>query len=80
MYTILSYYDLLLQINDWLKELAITYDNVDLVSVGKSYEGRDILGVKVTFNGDKNEKRTVFIESNIHAREWLVNLYFMQVT
>jgi hypothetical protein len=44
-------------------------DKVSLVKAGISYENREILGVKVVFNPG-NEDRTVFIESNIHAREW----------
>lgn len=59
-----------MQINDWLKNLAKSSDKIDLVTVGQTYEGRDILGVKVTFNNGNNKNRTVFVESNIHAREW----------
>ncbi|EFA05749.1 Zinc carboxypeptidase A 1-like Protein [Tribolium castaneum] len=63
-------YHTLDEINDWLKDLASTNDNIELVTAGKTYEGRDILGVKVSFKAG-NENRTVFIESNIHAREWI---------
>ena len=44
-------------------------DIVTLISAGRTYEGRDILGVKVSYS-PANENRTAFIESNIHAREW----------
>lgn len=41
---------------------------VSLFKVGKTYEKRDIIGIKVSF---KNvSQKAVFIESNIHAREW----------
>lgn len=35
---------------------------------GQSYEGREILGVKVSFGPGR---KGVFIESGIHAREWI---------
>jgi hypothetical protein len=64
-------YNTLDEINDWLMSLVSEYpDKVSLVKAGTSYENREILGVKVVFNPG-NEDRTVFIESNIHAREWI---------
>lgn len=38
---------------------------------GTSYEGRDIIGIKIVL-APGNENRGVFLESNIHAREWYV--------
>lgn len=52
-----------------LDELAAQYpDKVQVVVGGKTYEGREIKGVKVSF---KKENPGIFIEGGIHAREWI---------
>lgn len=52
-----------------MKELAVNHRrNVKMINVGKTYEKRDILGVKISFKN--TSQKAVFIESNIHAREW----------
>ncbi|XP_012064576.1 PREDICTED: zinc carboxypeptidase-like [Atta cephalotes] len=43
-------------------------DIVQTVVAGKSYEGREIKGVKISF---KHNNPGVFFESGIHAREWI---------
>lgn len=53
-------------INEFLDELAATYDFVNVVSIGSSYEGRDMKVIEIG-NGDAN----VWIEAGIHAREWI---------
>lgn len=58
-----------MQINAWLQELADSDSRVTIIKGGTTYEGRDIIGVKVVF-AEGNENRGVFLESNIHAREW----------
>ncbi|XP_072395650.1 zinc carboxypeptidase-like isoform X2 [Diabrotica undecimpunctata] len=64
------YYDLE-HINNWLKKLAKDYPGkVTLIKVGKSFEKRDILGVKVSF-GKQKGRRSVWLDSLIHAREWI---------
>lgn len=62
-------YHTLEEIHDWLDSLAKTYpDKVKVIVAGTSYEGREIKGVKVSFaEGNPG----VFIEGNIHAREWV---------
>lgn len=62
-----SYY-ILEDIHSWLDQLASENSNVSIITSGKSYEGRDIKGVKVSF---KSGNRGVFIEGGIHAREWI---------
>lgn len=52
-----------------MRELAATDERVTLLHGGTTYEGREILGVKVVF-APGNENRGVFLEANIHAREW----------
>lgn len=58
------------QINDWLDDLATTYpDVVTPLTIGTSFEGRPIKGIKISHGGDDN--RVIFIEGGIHAREWI---------
>ncbi|KAG5680171.1 hypothetical protein PVAND_009696 [Polypedilum vanderplanki] len=65
-----SYWDLD-KIYDWLKQLTVQYPNdVTLINIGKSYENRDILGVKVNIGGGTNKKSVMF-EGLHHAREWI---------
>uniref|UniRef100_A0A0C9RW76 Zinc carboxypeptidase A 1 n=1 Tax=Fopius arisanus TaxID=64838 RepID=A0A0C9RW76_9HYME len=62
-------YHTLEDINAWLDSLAKIYpDKVEVVVAGTTYEGREIKGVKVSF---KPGNPGVFIEGNIHAREWI---------
>ncbi|XP_052872171.1 zinc carboxypeptidase-like [Anopheles cruzii] len=53
----------------WLDGLVATYPGiVTPLNVGNSYEGRPIRGVKVSY---KSGNKAVFMESLIHAREWV---------
>ncbi|XP_071563448.1 zinc carboxypeptidase-like isoform X2 [Temnothorax nylanderi] len=62
-------YHTLEEIYDNLEELAKKYPNkVQVVVGGRTYEGREIKGVKI-ISGD--EKPGIFIEGGIHAREWI---------
>ncbi|KAF7271083.1 hypothetical protein GWI33_016043 [Rhynchophorus ferrugineus] len=66
-------YHTLDEINDWLRGLSDTYpEHVTIVDGGVSYEGRDIIGVKISYSPN-NHRHTVFIEANIHAREWITS-------
>lgn len=52
-----------------LDDLSKKYsDKVQTVVAGKTYEGRQIKGVKVSF---KANNPGIFIEGGIHAREWI---------
>lgn len=51
--------------------MAANNTNVTLVKGGDTYEGREILGVNISFSPN-NYNKTVFIEGGIHAREWYV--------
>ncbi|EDW28474.1 GL18934 [Drosophila persimilis] len=54
----------------WLQTLAIENPGVvTLIEGGKTYQGRSILGVKITKSG--KEKPGIFLEAGIHAREWI---------
>lgn len=39
-----------------------------VVTIGKSYEGRNITGLRISL---KQNNRTIIIEGGIHAREWI---------
>ncbi|XP_063241177.1 zinc carboxypeptidase-like [Bacillus rossius redtenbacheri] len=57
------------EIHAWLRSLSARYPGVvTLLNVGKSTEGRDLLGVKVSY---KRGNKGIFIEGGIHAREWI---------
>ncbi|XP_061398246.1 zinc carboxypeptidase A 1-like [Musca vetustissima] len=54
----------------WLQQLAVQYPGVvTLVEGGKSYQGRSILGVKISKG--QTAKPGIFVEAGIHAREWI---------
>ncbi len=54
----------------WLGELEATYgDRVSIESIGKTFENRDIMMIKIgkNFGSGKN----IWIDAGIHAREWI---------
>ncbi|XP_044733673.1 zinc carboxypeptidase-like [Chrysoperla carnea] len=55
-------------INEYLGALAAKYSQVEVVIGGRSYEGRNITGVKVSY---KKGNPIIVIEGGIHAREWI---------
>ena len=58
------------QINDYLSSVATKYGSLaTLINIGKTYEGRDMLGVRISTGG--GVKPVVFIDGGIHAREWI---------
>ena len=58
------------QINTWMDSLvALRPGVVTHINIGKSYEQRDIRGIKVNIGG--GEKKSVVFEGTIHAREWI---------
>ncbi|XP_063706437.1 zinc carboxypeptidase-like [Culicoides brevitarsis] len=58
-------------IYEWVANLSRKYpDVVSTFEIGKSYENRPILGVKISY---KEGNKGIFIESNIHAREWITS-------
>ncbi|KAF5272916.1 hypothetical protein FQR65_LT04845 [Abscondita terminalis] len=61
-------YSRLETINSWMMSLPNKYPQVTVVQGGISYEGRPILGVKVSY---KPGNKIVFLEGGIHAREWI---------
>ncbi|XP_030383024.1 zinc carboxypeptidase-like isoform X2 [Scaptodrosophila lebanonensis] len=64
-------YHTLEKIEAWLDEILASYPEIVTgFLVGQSYEGRDIRGIKISY---KSGNPGVFIESNIHAREWITS-------
>ncbi|KAI6197123.1 Carboxypeptidase A1 [Aphelenchoides besseyi] len=41
------------------------------LEITKTFEGRDLVGVKVTAPNSKKQKSTIFIDAGVHAREWI---------
>ncbi|CAH1180358.1 unnamed protein product [Phaedon cochleariae] len=69
------------EIYNWLRSLSTKYPKiVTLVEAGRSHENRPVLGVKVSFGKATGQRQAVWIDSNIHAREWIsgaVNTYIL---
>lgn len=64
-------YHKLPEIEAWLDGILATYPDVtEGFEVGKSFEGRTIRGLKISY---KSGNPGVFIESNIHANEWITS-------
>ncbi|XP_045532611.1 zinc carboxypeptidase-like [Pieris brassicae] len=65
------YYDLD-DINKWLDELVINYPGiVKNVSMGTSFEKRDIRGIVINYKPEREEKLIGMLEGTLHAREWI---------
>ncbi|KAL3276545.1 hypothetical protein HHI36_011920 [Cryptolaemus montrouzieri] len=65
-------YHTLDEINTWLQNLTERFDEVKLIIIGRTYEGRNLTGVHISFSPN-NSDRAVFVESNIHAEEWITS-------
>ncbi|XP_017853984.2 zinc carboxypeptidase [Drosophila busckii] len=64
------YYELE-EIEAWLDSILAAYPSVtEGFTIGKSFEGRTIRGIKISHG---TNKPGIFIESNIHAREWITS-------
>nr|ABV60312.1 putative carboxypeptidase B [Lutzomyia longipalpis] len=67
-----SYYWQPAEINEYLRQLGTEYPNLITVEVaGNSYEGREILVVRISNTGFDGTKPKIFIDAGIHAREWI---------
>merc|ERR1712183_853025 len=63
-------YHALEDIYGWLEYLEETYDFAQTESIGQSYEGQDMIVMKVC-KGECGNKPAMWIDSGIHAREWI---------
>lgn len=60
------------EMEDYSIRLAEQYPNlVKRDVIGKSIEGRDIFGLRVSTGSVFGEKPIIFIDSGVHAREWV---------
>ncbi|XP_053958408.1 zinc carboxypeptidase-like [Anastrepha ludens] len=58
-------------IEEFLDDILATHPLVTSeINIGTSYEGRKIRGIKISY---KSGNPGIFIESNIHAREWITS-------
>jgi murein tripeptide amidase MpaA len=58
-------------IHGWLRSLASQRPaDISTFVAGISYEGREILGLKINI-GNVVGKKSIFFEANIHANEWI---------
>ena len=64
-------YHTLEEIYDWMDSLEAEFPSkIELLNAGSSYEGRPLKGVKISHGRDKP---VIFIESGIHANEWITS-------
>ncbi|CAK1545147.1 unnamed protein product [Leptosia nina] len=70
-----AYYDVKEIHNFILNTSKLHPESTELIVGGKSYEGRKILGLRINTPYEKGQRETgkpvFFIESGIHAREWI---------
>ncbi|KAJ8682086.1 hypothetical protein QAD02_017878 [Eretmocerus hayati] len=60
------------EIYSWMESLAAQNPGkVKLLAPGRTYQGRQIKGVKLSLSKDGTEKPGIFVEGGIHAREWI---------
>ncbi|CAF1248023.1 unnamed protein product [Rotaria magnacalcarata] len=59
------------ELTNWLKQMEADFPNfATLVSIGKTYENRDIWLLKIT-SPSGGAKKTAMMDFGIHAREWI---------
>lgn len=60
-------------IQAWMNLLQSLFpDHVEIISIGKSYEGRDIQAIRVgNRRADGIKKKTIIVTGAVHAREWI---------
>ncbi|KAF3289580.1 putative metallocarboxypeptidase ecm14 [Orbilia oligospora] len=61
-------------INPWMKLLRSLFpDHVELFSIGQTYEGREIKGLKISKTGEPSsgKRKAIVITGASHAREWI---------
>ncbi|EDV58402.1 zinc carboxypeptidase [Drosophila erecta] len=63
------------ELNDthrWMQNLVGKYpDIVSVFVAGQSYEGRELLGLRINHKDGRAEKQSIFLEAGMHAREWI---------
>jgi len=67
-YTYHNYNQIIAQMRKFRKKYL---NFTQIVSIGKSSEGRNVMAIILSNKSNKIAKRKVFIECGIHAREWI---------
>ena len=55
----------------WLYDLSKNHRNIQLEEIGRSFEGRPLLLMKICHTGKCGNKPVYWIDAGIHAREWI---------
>ncbi|KAI1373051.1 hypothetical protein F4677DRAFT_236123 [Hypoxylon crocopeplum] len=56
----------------YLRDIQSSFSaNSELITAGKTFEGRDIQGIHLWGSGGKDSKPAVYFNGNVHAREWI---------
>ncbi|XP_053402229.1 carboxypeptidase B-like [Mercenaria mercenaria] len=59
-------------IYDWMQNITNVYkDRATLFNITKSYEGREMVGIKISTQPQNIKRPAFWIEGGIHAREWI---------
>jgi hypothetical protein len=60
-------------IQEWFLKLSNSHKNIVqyIPSIGKSHEGRDIFALRINRTPPRGDKKQIYIQSLIHAREWI---------
>jgi len=60
------------EVISWTQQLVAANPNLtELITIGKSYEGRIQYAVKVSTNSSNGDKPALWFDGGIHAREWI---------
>ncbi|XP_041977468.1 zinc carboxypeptidase-like [Aricia agestis] len=69
-YSFKAYHDVS-EMQNFIKNISKAYPEItEVIVAGKSYEGRPVMGIRINTPTESN-KPVFFIESGIHAREWI---------
>lgn len=73
-YRLLLYiYTYYLQIMTYLSDLAVNSSLVDLMTIGATYGGLDIVTAKISSSVGISNKPVIYLECGMHSREWLAH-------
>ncbi|XP_055687457.1 carboxypeptidase B-like [Lutzomyia longipalpis] len=60
------------EINSYLRRMATENPQyVTLLPLGETFEGREVLGLRITSPGNDANRPIIYIDATIHAREWI---------
>lgn len=64
-------YHTLEEINQWIVNIQKAYPQlVTIINVTRSYEQRDIYAIKISVPNNRPNKKALWFDGGIHAREW----------